>query len=217
VTRRRTASQEVSAALLQAAETVLDRDGADGVTVRAVAKEAAVAPMGVYNRFTNKEGLLVALANRALDDLAAAIDVDSGPAEDRLRRACRGYRSFALGHPARYALIFNTGTPLSDQSSAVATHGRTVFTTLVGLVAAIRGTDPTETAQAVWSAIHGAVTVELAGIGQTADAAASFDILLDLLIAGQRAAATSAATAAGSASAPATNQGPPQSAAANAE
>jgi AcrR family transcriptional regulator len=217
VTRRRTASEEVSAALLQAAETVLDRDGADGVTVRAVAKQAAVAPMGVYNRFANKEGLLVALANRALDDLAAAIEVDGGQADDRLRRACRGYRDFALGHPARYALIFAAGTPLSDQSSAVATHGRSVFTTLVGLVTGLGSSEPTETAQAVWSAIHGAVSVELAGIGQTPDATASFDNLLDLLIAGQGAAATSAATAAGSASAPAINQRPPQSAAANSE
>jgi len=217
VTRRRTASQEVSAALLQAAETVLDRDGADGVTVRAVAKEAAVAPMGVYNRFANKDGLLVALASRALDDLAAAIEVQDARPDDRLRRACRGYRDFALRHPARYALIFAAGTPLSDQSSAVAIHGRTVFTTLVGLVAGLGGAEPTEAAQAVWGAIHGAVSVELAGIGQTPDAAASFETLLDLLIAGQRAAATSAATAAGSASAPATNQRPPQSAAASAE
>lgn len=51
--RRRTASDQVSAALL-----------------RAVAREAGVAPMGVYNRFENKEGLIAALASRALDELA---------------------------------------------------------------------------------------------------------------------------------------------------
>ena len=42
--RRRTASHQVSAALLNAAETVLDRDGTVGVTIRAVAQEAAVSP-----------------------------------------------------------------------------------------------------------------------------------------------------------------------------
>ena len=76
--RRRTASHEVSAALLHAAETVLDRDGIDGVTIRAVAHEAAVSPMSVYNRFDNKEGLIVALAMRALEQLAEAIDVPDG-------------------------------------------------------------------------------------------------------------------------------------------
>ncbi|CAN5564469.1 TetR/AcrR family transcriptional regulator [soil metagenome] len=187
-TRRRTASDDVSAALLGAAETVLDRDGTDGVTVRAVAKEAAVAPMGVYNRFHNKDGLLAALATRALDELVfeinAAIDADIEPVQ-RFRQACRGYRTFALNHPARYSLIFAAGSPLSDQSSAVAAHGRPVFGVLVGLVAALRVTrDPTETAQSVWSAIHGAVSIEIAGIGQTPDAAASFENLLDLLVEG---------------------------------
>lgn len=73
--RKRTASHQVSAALLNAAETVLDRHGTAGVTVRAVAQEAAVSPMSVYNRFEHKEGLVVALAMRALEGLADAIDV----------------------------------------------------------------------------------------------------------------------------------------------
>jgi len=186
--RRRTASDDVSAALLRAAETVLDRDGTDGVTVRAVAKEAAVAPMGVYNRFDNKEGLLAALATRALDELASAIEVavDVEPVE-RFRRACRGYREFALRHPARYSLIFANGSPLSNQSSAVAAHGRTVFAYLVDLIDHLgrrHAADAAEAAQAVWSAIHGAVAIELTGIGQTADPTASFEHLLDLMVGG---------------------------------
>lgn len=183
--RRRTASDEVSAALLRAAETVLDRAGTDGVTVRAVAKEAAVAPMGVYNRFDSKEGLLAALATRALDELALAIDVDADmePVQ-RFREACHGYRSFALRHPARYSLIFAAGSPLSDQSSAVAAHGRTVFAVLIGLVdrLGVGAAEPVEAAQAVWSALHGAVSLELAGIIQTPDAGASFEHLLDVLV-----------------------------------
>lgn len=187
-TRRRTASDDVSAALLRAAETVLDRDGTDGVTVRAVAKEAAVAPMGVYSRFDNKEGLLAALATRALDELAVSIEVsdDVEPVE-RFRRACRGYREFALRHPARYLLIFATGSPLSNQSSAVAAHGRTVFGVLADLITGLgrhHPADPTEAAQAVWSAIHGSVAIELAGIGQTAYPRASFEQLLDLVVGG---------------------------------
>ncbi|WP_029112353.1 TetR/AcrR family transcriptional regulator [Mycobacterium sp. URHB0044] len=187
--RRRTASDQVSAALLHAAETVLDRDGTNGVTIRAVASEAAVAPMSVYNRFDNKEGLLAALAVRALDELAAVIETpsDAEPVQ-RFRQACRSYRDYALEHPARYLLIFSMGSPLEDQSSPVADHGRAAFGVLIELIRAMAAdgtsSDPTEAAQAVWSALHGAVTIEIAGIGQTSDATTSYENMLDLLIAG---------------------------------
>ncbi len=157
--RQRTASEQVSAALLDAAETVLDRDGVAGVTVRTVAQEAQVAPMGVYNRFSNKDGLLAALAIRAFDGLAAAIDVGpGGGAVERLRRACRGYRRFAVTHPARYTLIFDVGSPAADPTSPVTARGREVFAVLVQMVADMplrRGLDPIEAAQAVWNAQHG--------------------------------------------------------------
>lgn len=189
--RRRTASHQVSAALLTAAETVLDRDGTDGVTVRAVAHEAAVSPMSVYHRFVNKEGLVVALATRALEELATAIGAaDDADSAERFRAACRGYREFALRHPARYSLIFGVGSPLRDQSSAVAVTGRAVFDTLATLIDQMGSlppqSDSVEAAQIVWGAIHGAVTIEQVGIGQTGDADATFENLLTLLIGGLR-------------------------------
>ncbi|MGY4648729.1 TetR/AcrR family transcriptional regulator [Mycobacterium sp. URHB0021] len=183
--RRRTASHQVSAALLDAAETVLDRDGSGGVTIRAVALEAEVSPTSVYNRFENKDGLIVALAMRTLDQLADAIDVpeDVQPVE-RFRQSCRNYRDFALRHPARYSLIFGAGSPLENQSSAVADSGRAVFAVLVQLINAIKKAAPeqdsTEDGQAVWSAIHGAVTIGMARIGLTPDADSTFEHMLDL-------------------------------------
>lgn len=185
-TRRRTASHEVSAALLRAAETVLDRDGSDGVTIRAVALAAEVSPTSVYNRFQSKDGLIVALAMRTLTQLADAVDVPANLEPDgRFRQACRNYRDFALRHPARYALIFGSGSPLQDQSSEVAEAGRAVFTVLAGLIGALETVaddrDLAESAQAVWAAIHGSVTIEQAGIGQTPDADVTFEHVLDLL------------------------------------
>ena len=184
--RRRTASHEVSAALLRAAETVLDRDGSDGVTIRAVALAAEVSPTSVYNRFQSKDGLIVALAMRTLAQLAEAIDVpvDLAP-QERFRQSCRNYRDFALRHPARYALIFGSGSPLEDQSSEVADAGRAIFTVLARLIGALETAvgerDLAESAQIVWAAIHGSVTIEQAGIGQTPDTDATFEHVLDLL------------------------------------
>jgi AcrR family transcriptional regulator len=189
--RRRTASEQVSAALVHAAEAVLDRAGSAGVTVRAVAAEAGVSPMGVYSRFENKDGLLSALAIRAFDDLADAIDVPTDVAPlDRLHQACLGYREFALAHPARYSLIFSVGSPAADPVSPATERGRAVFAVLIEMVheaVAAPAIDPVEAAQAIWSAMHGAVTIELAHVGQTTDAAASFDQTIELVVAGLRA------------------------------
>src|ERR1700736_6613391 len=82
--RGRTPSADVERELLAAAEAVLVRTGPGGLTVRAVAAEAGIAPMGVYNRLGGKDGLVDALLIKGFDRLRAAIEVrgDSGAAPD---------------------------------------------------------------------------------------------------------------------------------------
>src|ERR1700721_982094 len=70
--RGRTPSADVERELLAAAEAVLVRDGPGGLTVRAVAAEAGIAPMGVYNRLGCKDGLVDALLIKGFDRLRAA-------------------------------------------------------------------------------------------------------------------------------------------------
>ena len=71
--RGRTPSADIERELLAAAEAVLVRDGPGGLTVRAVASEAGIAPMGVYNRLGGKDGLVDALLIRGFDRLRAEI------------------------------------------------------------------------------------------------------------------------------------------------
>ncbi|MFH8464574.1 TetR/AcrR family transcriptional regulator [Streptomyces sp. NPDC017991] len=188
--RRRTASDRLHAVLLDAAQNVLDREGLASVTVRAVAREAEVAPMGVYNRFGNKEGLLGALAVRALNDLWLAVEVDRSPdPELRFRQACDGYRHFALAHPQRYALIFGGGGPVARTGSEASVYGHAVFEVLIELVQDLAGrrtpegfADSGEAAQVVWTALHGAVHLELGGIGQVSGSQDTYRRLIDLLV-----------------------------------
>src|SRR6201992_4387471 len=72
--RTRTPSADVERELLAAAEAVLVREGPAGLTVRAVAAEAGIAPMGVYNRLGGKDGLVDALLIRGFDRLREAVD-----------------------------------------------------------------------------------------------------------------------------------------------
>src|ERR1700759_2029024 len=85
--RGRTPSGAIGPELLAAAEGVLVRDGPGGVTVRAVAAEAGIAPMGVYNRLGGKDGLVDALLVKGFSRLREAVEMsrEGGPTmRDRL-------------------------------------------------------------------------------------------------------------------------------------
>src|ERR1017187_9683849 len=92
--RPRTPSAEIERELVSAAEAVLVRDGPGAVTVRAVAAEAGIAPMGVYNRLGGKDGLVDALLIWGFDRLRAAVAGRGEPARlVRLRGAGGSWRA----------------------------------------------------------------------------------------------------------------------------
>ncbi len=110
--RPRTPSARVASELLNAAESVLVKDGLRGLTVRAVAAEAGVAPMSVYNQFGGKAGLLAALPLRGPARLEAAIEADEeADARASLRHCCLRYREFALANPQLYGHLVRRGCP----------------------------------------------------------------------------------------------------------
>jgi AcrR family transcriptional regulator len=189
--RGRTPSADVQRELLAAAEAVLIREGPGGLTVRAVATEAGIAPMGVYNRLGGKDGLVDALLIRGFDRLRAACDATAGPdATARFFDAGRRYREFALANPHFYAIMFEDAIPHMFDNPEVAEHAEAAFNALVRVVeltaaaGAIAAPDPVEVAQQIWSAIHGAVALELKGLIQTEDPAATYQASLETLFRG---------------------------------
>ena len=179
--------------LLDGARGVPGQRRLPGVTVRAVAGEAGVAPMGVYNRFGNKEGLVAAVLARGFDGLATATTADQDPDPTARLLACgRNYRRFALTHPQHYAAMFGAGVPLDAVAEELGDRADTAFTGLVDRVrygmdrGVLRAGDVRETAQVIWSCVHGAVSLELSGVQQTADPGANYEALLQVLVDGLR-------------------------------
>lgn len=189
--RVRTPSRDVERALIDAAETVLVRDGLAGVTVRAVAAEAGVAPMGVYSRFGGKEGLERELLIRGFTGLAQAVEVDADlDPLDRVRESGLGYRRFAVEYPQHYQLMFRAASGVHFASEEVRESAARAFGTLVAHLAQARAQgiiadgDPNDLAQQVWSAIHGAVSLELTGSTRSSEPDQMYVRLLDLMIRG---------------------------------
>jgi AcrR family transcriptional regulator len=193
--RGRTPSADIERELLTAAEAVLVRDGPGGLTVRAVAAEAGIAPMGVYNRLGGKDGLVDALLIRGFDRLRAAIETSMNDASEpsvraRLLACGLSYRKFALANPHFYAIMFEDAIPHERDNPEVGEHAQAAFGALVrsvelaGAAGVIDAPDPVEAAQQIWSAVHGAVALELRGLVLTPDPAHTYRAFLDTLFRG---------------------------------
>jgi AcrR family transcriptional regulator len=189
--RPRTPSARVAVELLNAAESVLVKDGMRGLTVRAVAAEAGVAPMSVYNQFGGKAGLLATLLLRGFGRLEAAMEACEGEdARIQLRHCCLKYREFALANPQLYAVLFQ-GTTLSERESArVRKHADGCLrllarnVKLAAAAGAIAERDAHEAAQQIWGALHGAVALELKGLAQTLDPGVTYRALVETILRG---------------------------------
>jgi AcrR family transcriptional regulator len=98
-------------ALLRAAEKLLERDGLQGLTLRAVAREAGVSHAAPTHHFGDLAGLVSELAAIGFRNFNAAMiaagATGSTPLESALARA-RAYLAYAHERPGMYRLMFRT-------------------------------------------------------------------------------------------------------------
>jgi AcrR family transcriptional regulator len=91
-----------------AARKLLDREGAEAVTMRRVAKAVRVTPMALYRHFADRDGLLNTLANAGFQDLSTRIANSRLPddPERQLTKILDVFLDFALENPYLFELMF---------------------------------------------------------------------------------------------------------------
>lgn len=103
------------AALVDAGIGLAREHGPAGVVLRAVAREVGVSHNAAYRHFADRDALLAAIAERAMESLVAAMqrrvaEVDEPDpvlaARLRLRGIERGYVDFALTEPGMFRVVF---------------------------------------------------------------------------------------------------------------
>jgi AcrR family transcriptional regulator len=98
---------DTRAKLLDAASTVIRRDGPQALTLDAVAAEAGVSKGGLLYHFKSKRELLDALVARWMDDFQRDIDAAPGSFPERYVRASDGAKAEEAGLLA--ALVADPG------------------------------------------------------------------------------------------------------------
>src|SRR6202008_2976409 len=91
-----------AAILTEAARLVAER-GADGVSLRQLAREAGVSHAAPAHHFTDRRGLFTALAAEGFSLLAEALEAARGD----FANAALAYVRFAIEHPGHYAVMFD--------------------------------------------------------------------------------------------------------------
>ena len=149
--------------LLDAALTVLRRDGAASLTVRHIAEAAGCSTTGIYTHFGGKQGLVEAIFLEGFDSFDAAILhlYDRGD----LEAAGRAYRQWALANPTHYLVMFGRAVPDFVASVDAMARARRSFQALIAAVAQHGARDPLASAYHLYATVHGYVMLELIDMG----------------------------------------------------
>jgi AcrR family transcriptional regulator len=163
---------DLKSAALSAAEKILERDGLQALTLRAVARAVGVSHTAPKNHFGDLMGLLSELAAvgylRFAAALAEAVNPTSGDARDRLRAMGSAYVTFARAHPNLFLLMFHSERLDMKRPSLLAAidESRQSLRTAVISSADAKPMKPLEVAAratASWSLVHGLAMLLLDG------------------------------------------------------
>jgi AcrR family transcriptional regulator len=169
--RRQRERTQVREKILDAALEVFAKDGAEGVTMRALADAIEYSPPVIYAHFRDKEAIIQELCYRQLRSLAqqfanfGALD----PVE-RLRHIGYVYADFAVDHPSHFRFLFLVPHVVSTDAEELAKDDpernayaflkQTVKDGLAADVFRPEYTDAEELAQILWGSAHGFVALQ---------------------------------------------------------
>jgi AcrR family transcriptional regulator len=145
--------------VLAAALEIIDADGADGLSMRRLARALGRDPMILYRHAPNKAALLDGVAETVL----AQLTVDSADPDwaAQLRTVARDYRRLALAHPHVVPLLVTRplATPLALRPRGTLRPLEDILTLLTR--AGFSGPDALHIYRALFGFLHGHVLNEL--------------------------------------------------------
>ena len=173
-------TEALRAAILDVAGDLLERSGPDALSMRTVAATAGCSTTVVYRLFGNKRGLIAALYREGFARLGRRMrEAASRTADPRHRLAALGqaYRENALANRTYYGVMFGRPVPEFTPNERERAEAESTLAILESAVADALaagwpgGRSPATIARALWAAVHGVVSLELAGhlTGQPAD------------------------------------------------
>ncbi len=145
------------ATLLATAEALLAEHGAQGLTLREVARVAGVSHAAPYHHFAALDDLLAAVAQRGFEALEAAMAeaVSVTDSRERLLRVNEAYVRCAMSHPQRFRLMFGPLLSAKEQHPGLQQAAAASFQHVLQASLAHDREHGAHLAVAGWSLAHG--------------------------------------------------------------
>lgn len=145
--------------------------GLDGFNMRELAKRLGVSAMTPYRYFSDKDEILASIRTQAFarlaDRLESARGLPGSPAE-MIAALAEAYVEFAQQESVSYRLMFDFSRPKRNSYPELELQENRVRSAVTSLVRHLVTSesldgDPDRIAQVLWTAIHGAIALDLAG------------------------------------------------------
>lgn len=150
--------------VVERAAQLADEVGLDRLTLAMVAQRLGVALPSLYKHVRGLDALLGQLSALATAELATELTAAAAgrAGTEAIQAVADAYRSYAHRHPGRYPATQRVPDPADPEHAAAAERA-------VGAIAAVllgygvTGDDAIDATRAIRSALHGFVSLELAG------------------------------------------------------
>jgi AcrR family transcriptional regulator len=161
----------VRRALLDTASRLLVNEGSRALTMRRVAAAAGCSTTVLYTTFGSKDGIAEALYREGFARFAkrlAAVPADDDPLT-RLLALGHAYRDNALENPNYFGVMFGGAIPGFVPSADALAEAAVTLQALIDQVQTCMDAgilvdgDAQAVAEILWAAVHGVVSLELAG------------------------------------------------------
>ena len=160
--------------IINAATVLIGEHGQDGLSLRAIARQAGVTAPAIYDHFDDLDDVRRAVVAHTFADFAAFLESrasDCSDPADRLDALCRAYVEFGLSRPQQYEVMFGPAAKPPTQNapkSIDAMPGAEAFSLLYNGIRACHDggatqplMQPLEAAMAVWVGLHGYVGLRI--------------------------------------------------------
>jgi AcrR family transcriptional regulator len=161
-------------ALLESARSILEKQGLEVLSLRAVARGAGVSHAAPYRHFPNHESLLVELAIEGFQELRTELvkaGNTAGHESDRIATIGAAYMRFVARRPALASLMFGPQLPNRDQFPALAEAADAISAEIGAAL------HDTALGLAVWAAVHGLAMLILRNVIDLGQRKAGLDVL----------------------------------------